>query len=115
MGTADRLRHEIDSGKAGSKVPFPDPAAAPLGTDEEAAGTPASAEEVAIARATELGGDSLRGPAVTDERTRGYSGEADPPGLASGDRAARVRTRWYAILALAAGAVMLTLAMWMMH
>lgn len=36
--TADRLRADIDGGKTGEKVPFPDPAAAPLGTDDEAAG-----------------------------------------------------------------------------
>lgn len=31
-----RLRRDIDSGKTGDKVDFPDPAAAPLGTDAEA-------------------------------------------------------------------------------
>jgi hypothetical protein len=40
--TSDRLRHEIDSGRTGDKVDHPDPAAAPLGTDDEAAGTPPS-------------------------------------------------------------------------
>lgn len=38
--TMDRLRHEIDRGQMGDKVAARDPAAAPLGTDEEAAGTP---------------------------------------------------------------------------
>ena len=38
--TPDELRHAIDRGATGEKVSFPDPAAAPLGTDEEAAGTP---------------------------------------------------------------------------
>lgn len=38
--TTEQLRRDIDRGKAGDKIPFPDPAAAPLGTDEEAAGTP---------------------------------------------------------------------------
>lgn len=37
---ADKLRHAIDTGQTGGKVSHPDPAAAPLGTDEEAAGTP---------------------------------------------------------------------------
>jgi hypothetical protein len=37
---AARLRHAIDSGNTGDKVNYPDPAAAPLGTDDEAAGTP---------------------------------------------------------------------------
>lgn len=36
--TTDKLRSDIDSGKAGDKVDHPDPAAAPLGTDDEAAG-----------------------------------------------------------------------------
>lgn len=40
-----RLRHEIDSGKTGDKVDFVDPAAAPLGTDEEAGGTTPSQED----------------------------------------------------------------------
>lgn len=35
---AARLRHAIDSGNTGDKVNYPDPAAAPLGTDDEAAG-----------------------------------------------------------------------------
>jgi hypothetical protein len=33
---ADRLRHEIDSGKTRDKVGVSDPAASPLGTDAEA-------------------------------------------------------------------------------
>jgi hypothetical protein len=37
---ADQLRRDIDSGATGDKVRASDPAAAPLGTDEEAAGTP---------------------------------------------------------------------------
>jgi len=35
---AQRLRHAIDTGQTGDKIPYPDPAAAPLGTDDEAAG-----------------------------------------------------------------------------
>ena len=35
---AQRLRHDIDSGRTGDKIPVEDPAAAPLGTDDEAAG-----------------------------------------------------------------------------
>ena len=38
--TSDALRHRIDFAGEGDKVPFPDPATAPLGTDAEAAGTP---------------------------------------------------------------------------
>lgn len=49
--TADRLRHDIIRGKAGDKVDHSDLAAAPLGTDDEAAGKPASPEELRIAAA----------------------------------------------------------------
>lgn len=37
--TKDAYRDRIDAGETGDKVAFPDPATAPLGTDEEAAGT----------------------------------------------------------------------------
>ena len=49
--TADRLRHDISRGKAGDKVDHPDPAAAPLGTDDEAAGRPPTSEERRMAAA----------------------------------------------------------------
>lgn len=76
MPTVDRLREDINRGRTGDKVPFHDPAAAPLGTDDEAAGTPPSPEDIATARAAEIGGDARRGPAVTDERSRSYDGQA---------------------------------------
>jgi len=38
--TSDRIRSDIDSGRTGEKVDFPDPAAAPLGSDAEAGGAP---------------------------------------------------------------------------
>ena len=47
--TSDRLRRDIDSSRAGDKVDFPDPAAAPLGADDEAAGRPPSAAERKLA------------------------------------------------------------------
>lgn len=37
--TMEQLRDDIDSGRTGEKVPASDPAAAPLGADDEAAGT----------------------------------------------------------------------------
>jgi hypothetical protein len=49
--SAARLRADIDGGRTRDKVNVTDPAAAPLGTDEEAAGTPPSPEELALARA----------------------------------------------------------------
>ncbi len=36
--TTEQLRRRIDSGQLADKVDFPDPAAAPLGTDSEAGG-----------------------------------------------------------------------------
>jgi hypothetical protein len=46
--TAAALRGQIDRGETGDKVAFPDPAAAPLGTDAEAGGTPPSRAELAL-------------------------------------------------------------------
>ena len=51
--TTEQLRHDIDQGRTGDKVRFPDPAAAPLGTDEEAAGTPIDPQVVAQTREAE--------------------------------------------------------------
>lgn len=53
--TADALRHALDHGRGGDKVDFSDPAAAPLGTDDEAAGHPPTREQVRQAAAEELG------------------------------------------------------------
>ena len=47
--TSDHLRRRIDHGELGDKVNFPDPAAAPLGTDDEAAGRPPTEYERALA------------------------------------------------------------------
>jgi hypothetical protein len=51
--TCDQLRNDIDSGRSGDKVRFRDPATAPLGTDEEAAGTPVDPHVVAETRRRE--------------------------------------------------------------
>ncbi len=50
-----RLRRAIDSGRTGDKVDFPDPAVAPLGTDDEAAGTPPTDARAAMALRQEEG------------------------------------------------------------
>jgi hypothetical protein len=42
-----QVRADTDSGKTGDKVDFPDPAAAPLGTDEEAGGERTPEREIA--------------------------------------------------------------------
>jgi hypothetical protein len=54
MSTTDRLRDDIDSGRTGDKVVANDPAAAPLGTDDEAAGTPPSRDAIDLARRHEV-------------------------------------------------------------
>lgn len=48
-----QLKDDIDNGRTGDKVGGFDPGAAPLGTDDEAAGTPVPSEAVAQARAEE--------------------------------------------------------------
>jgi hypothetical protein len=58
MTTIDQLRADIDSHRTRDKVAGSDPAAAPLGTDEEAAGTPLKTEVVELARAREVGGSA---------------------------------------------------------
>ncbi len=52
--TISQLRYDIDTGRTGDKINWPDPAAVPLGTDEEAAGTPPDAWAVETARTLEL-------------------------------------------------------------
>lgn len=52
--TISQLRDDIDAGRTGDKVDWPDPAAVPLGTDEEAAGTPPDSWAVETARALEV-------------------------------------------------------------
>jgi hypothetical protein len=52
--TVEQLRRDIDSGRSGTKIDYPDPAVAPLGTDEEAAGTPLSPAVVRQARLKEI-------------------------------------------------------------
>lgn len=51
--TTAQLRNDIDSGKTGSKGSSPDPAASPLGTDDEAAGVTASTDRIEMAREAE--------------------------------------------------------------
>ena len=63
---AARLRNKIYRGGAGDKVAFPDPAAAPLGTDDEAAGHPPTRAQLRRAQAQELG----RAEGQTDRPSR---------------------------------------------
>ena len=67
MDTTEQLRIAIDRGLAGDKVDAADPAAAPLGTDDEAGGTPNTSEQVRLAARHELG----RRPIQMAQRTTG--------------------------------------------
>ncbi len=67
---ASILRASIDSGRARDKIAHPDPAAAPLGTDDEAAGTPATPERVATAMRHELPSEARARPSAPSA-TRG--------------------------------------------
>ena len=54
--TADQLRYDVDRGRTGDKVSWPDLASVPLGTDDEAAGTPFAPGDIAAARRGERRG-----------------------------------------------------------
>ena len=54
--TTAQLKGDIASGRTGDKVGVFDPALAPLGTDDEAAGAPPSREAISMARRQERGG-----------------------------------------------------------
>jgi hypothetical protein len=60
--TAEQLRDDIDRGRTGNKVPWPDPASVPLGTDDEAAGTSLSRDAIRTARESEQQGPSHAPP-----------------------------------------------------
>jgi hypothetical protein len=60
--TVDQLRGDVDRGRTGDKVAGSDPAAAPLGADEEAAGTPVSSQQVAAARRHETSAERATEP-----------------------------------------------------
>lgn len=71
-----QLHGDINKGRTGDKVAGTDPAAAPLGTDEEAAGTPPSGAEIAQARRAERKADAAPAPnaANPDQTPTGSSG-----------------------------------------
>ena len=65
-----QIRERIDRGETGDKKAAPDPAAAPLGTDAEAAGTPTRSEHVARSFAAERAGPAERAAAQGREVER---------------------------------------------
>jgi hypothetical protein len=73
---AAQLKADHDSGRAGDKVAAGDPAASPLGTDEEAGGAPLSDEALSLARAQETHPDaaSTRSDSRVDNARQGRPG-----------------------------------------
>lgn len=71
--TTQQLKNDIDTGRTGDKIDQGfDPGLAPLGTDDEASGTPPTPDEIRIARELEREGASQ--PAEQGQRNpkRGY-------------------------------------------
>ncbi|MDO5759277.1 MAG: hypothetical protein Q4P24_17870 [Rhodobacterales bacterium] len=97
---AARLRDDIDKGRTGDKVGFPDPAAAPLGTDAEAAGASPTSAEVRTARRHELGGPA--GPASAP----------GPRPVGTGGTPQSQRKSWTVILIIVALVVIAFLLLW---
>jgi hypothetical protein len=71
-----QLKGDIDSGATGDKIGVFDPGLSPLGTDDEAAGTPPKPEQVAAARRFETFGRWVRG-----SRPKGYVHRKRDPAL----------------------------------
>lgn len=92
---ADELRAKIDAGETADKVAYPDPAAAPLGTDAEAAGTPTDPAALRRAAAKE----TARTPLAQDR--------PDPDRM----QAESSRNRLIALLALV-GILVLVVLIW---
>lgn len=105
--TPSRLRTAIDAGKGGDKIAFEDPAASPLGTDDEAAGTPPAGPDVARAARSERLTAGVAAPGAADERRRTISGESRGGFLADADA-----RPWLigAFAVLAVGAVVVAVA-----
>jgi hypothetical protein len=66
--TTAKLKHDIDRGRGGDKVNVIDPAATPLGTDDEAAGMPPSPAAVKTAHRDEI----LSNPASSERYDRDH-------------------------------------------
>ncbi len=94
---AARVRHAVDSGATRDKIRYPDPAAAPLGTDDEAAGQPPRA-----------GGPPQKGDRIADGDTA--LGELYAPAGEEDNRAhATAPPSWRTWAFIAAGLVVLGL------
>lgn len=102
---ATHLRHAIDSGETGDKVPFPDIATSPLGTDAEAGGNAPATAEVALSIAQEARGR----PRDVDAQASAKTGL---PGVSVGPTVPRPGPQHVPWL-IAAGALLLTLLVWL--
>ena len=80
--TIDQLRKEIDRGQTGDKAPGVDPAAAPLGTDDEAGGNPPTAEQRAMEAEAQRHEDPKR-PSGGGGATESIRNAEEPEGLAA--------------------------------
>lgn len=81
--TAQELKGDIDSGRTGDKVASYDPGAAPLGTDDEAAGTPDTPDRVALAIRQELGNGRASDPGSPPHRPKSPNIQIYRPQLTS--------------------------------
>ena len=68
--TTAQLKGDIDSGRTADKTPHMDVGAAPLGTCEEAGGTPPTPQEVRLARQNER--------APSEKAAKGYVHQRQP-------------------------------------
>jgi hypothetical protein len=89
---ADRLRKAVDAGATQDKVDFPDPAAAPLGTDAEAAGAPTDAAAMEAAAARETARPPAVAPAEPADR------EDPDPKRTPADQRHRLAMLWLGIV-----------------
>ncbi len=67
--TSAQLKGDIDSGRTGDKIPHVDVGAAPLGTCDEAGGTPPTPQRVRLARLTERAPSEKAASGVMQQRT----------------------------------------------
>ena len=108
---SDRLRHETDRGRFADKVDFGDPATAPLGTDDEAAGHPPDREAVAASREQQ----ERIARRVRDSTTDALAPQGAPAVSYAGSAQKRPARNWLipalaglAVAALVAAAIWLT-------
>lgn len=85
IDSTSKLRHAIDSARTRDKIAFEDPAASPLGTDDEAGGSPPTRLDVATAARHEVRTGGTLAPGASDETGRTMSGEKRGGWLSASD------------------------------